>query len=209
MQRICAGSVSTHALRGEGDKVKTVRSCNAGKFQSTPSARRATIAAGLKAVFLGISIHALRGESDPWLLPLRSSTHNFNPRPPRGGRPQSSTMKAANTDFNPRPPRGGRQHGAGFIVRLSGFQSTPSARRATGLHCGAGKQTAISIHALREEGDPVIQDCNFGVKRFQSTPSARRATSTLWSRHICPTYFNPRPPRGGRRPGSAAPGIPG
>ncbi len=33
------------------------------------------------------------------------------------------------------------------------FQSTPSARRATRLRRSAGLLQAISIHALREEGD--------------------------------------------------------
>ena len=33
------------------------------------------------------------------------------------------------------------------------FLSTPSARRATGLHRQIGARSPISIHALREEGD--------------------------------------------------------
>ena len=33
------------------------------------------------------------------------------------------------------------------------FQSTPSARRATGFYCTAVVLYAISIHALREESD--------------------------------------------------------
>ncbi len=80
----------------------------------------------------------------------------------------------------------------------------------------------ISIHALREEGDRIVQDKGAAIQDFnprpprgerlygnkvlpiaalfQSTPSARRATpsTTCWpcSRY----YFNPRPPRGGRHP---------
>ena len=78
------------------------------------------------------------------------------------------------------------------------FLSTPSARRATppGLH-RAGREE-ISIHALREEGDPMRRDAlclvlisihalreegDAGVinspefwRQFLSTPSARRAT---------------------------------
>ena len=34
----------------------------------------------------------------------------------------------------------------------------------------------ISIHALREEGDDVVQVCKLGDIEFLSTPSARRAT---------------------------------
>ena len=55
------------------------------------------------------------------------------------------------------------------------FQSTPSARRAThSERHGTGLQ-AISIHALREEGDP---------------PNLPRSVPAQ--------HFNPRPPRGGR-----------
>ena len=58
-------------------------------------------------------------------------------------------------DFYPRPPRGGRHHPA-IISR---------------------EQKEISIHALREEGDPVRNE--------------------LYHHH---QHFYPRPPRGGRRP---------
>ena len=105
----------------------------------------------------------------------RTSRH-FYPRPPRGGRPFVSLVdKAANkflstpsarratsrarlwmacgTYFYPRPPRGGRQ-----IVSALAFTCN-----------------IISIHALREEGDP---PCAAG-------------RGSLWN-------FYPRPPRGGR-----------
>ena len=57
------------------------------KFQSTPSARRAT--SGLEGVGVAheISIHALREEGDV-RSPCRGKRRRyFNPRPPRGGRP--------------------------------------------------------------------------------------------------------------------------
>ena len=59
----------------------------------------------------------------------------------------------------------------------SGFLSTPSARRATwsGIEAPNGAE-AISIHALREEGDYSYSSCSFCVRDFY-----------------------PRPPRGGRR----------
>ena len=56
-------------------------------------------------------------------------------------------------DFNPRPPRGGRPIADYMGIPTSVFQSTPSARRATVWHRAAAQQAAISIHALREEGD--------------------------------------------------------
>ena len=56
------------------------------------------------------------------------------------------------------------------------FLSTPSARRATGSHHPHRPQVAISIHALREEGDRKMLGQRFRLKLFLSTPSARRAT---------------------------------
>ena len=101
------------------------------------------------------------------------------------------------------------------------FLSTPSARRATEFRVRSTRQGAISIHALREEGDsksvqsipiherisihalreegdvtPVFMRLLF--HRFLSTPSARRATSIRLYRQARQTHFYPRPPRGGR-----------
>ena len=56
------------------------------------------------------------------------------------------------------------------------FLSTPSARRATMGKIAAESLWRISIHALREEGDPAESE--------SATP---------------PLYFYPRPPRGGRQ----------
>ncbi len=81
------------------------------------------------------------------------------------------------------------------------FLSTPSARRATGdfqrlrmfgaisihalreegdiflVHCS--RDTAISIHALREEGDAPAAATSSTPDTFLSTPSARRATDNI------------------------------
>ena len=56
-------------------------------FQSTPSARRATVALAYGNFYRQISIHALREEGDAGCLPLLPVLRYFNPRPPRGGRP--------------------------------------------------------------------------------------------------------------------------
>ena len=126
---------------------------------------------------------------------------NFYPRPPRGGRPDTTDKSkqrmeflstpsarrataayllrlAESRYFYPRPPRGGRPP-AGVLARWSiRFLSTPSARRATPVIPGSPPGLSISIHALREEGDAAI--------------AARRPLSN---------DFYPRPPRGGRRGG--------
>ena len=57
------------------------------------------------------------------------------------------------------------------------FLSTPSARRATYRWLPMLADAPISIHALREEGDAIVR-----------------------SMFCCPSYFYPRPPRGGRLP---------
>ena len=57
----------------------------------------------------------------------------------------------------------------------------------------------ISIHALREEGDPASVAFAVAVSLFLSTPSARRATpDDLKPIHKLSNFY-PRPPRGGRQ----------
>ena len=57
------------------------------------------------------------------------------------------------------------------------FLSTPSARRATQGGQPDRQAHAISIHALREEGDMLVAQCILNAAEFLSTPSARRATA--------------------------------
>ena len=57
---------------------------------------------------------------------------------------------------------------------------------------------SISIHALREEGDVYFSSKIAFTSGFLSTPSARRATGGLdETSHPLPNFY-PRPPRGGR-----------
>ena len=167
------------------------------KFLSTPSARRATKTPKQEKSTKVISIHALREEGDGTRRPMVPKPSNFYPRPPRGGRPKATEAAEAKEYFYPRPPRGGRRttprysnitknfyprpprggrpspadaKGAGKI-----FLSTPSARRATPQVTAPAGGWAISIHALREEGD-------------RHTPNSEHGLDD----------FYPRPPRGGR-----------
>ena len=64
------------------------------------------------------------------------------------------------------------------ISGWSTFLSTPSARRATTLQSDGDRLSAISIHALREEGDKTAFHKVFPIKVFLSTSSVRRATVT-------------------------------
>ena len=173
-------------------------------------------------IHLCISIHSLLAEGDaiarigniigPNFNPLpprggrrpRHSLHGriifyFNPLPPRGGRrprPRSkppwqaisihsllaegdnpySTSQAGATYFNPLPPRGGRRPTACLGGCKPRFQSTPSSRRETFFLASNLRSCFISIHSLLAEGDVPV--------------SSRRSSSG---------YFNPLPPRGGRR----------
>ena len=56
------------------------------------------------------------------------------------------------------------------------FLSTPSARRATCRCSLVVVGELISIHALREEGDYLLDLLSRMTNEFLSTPSARRAT---------------------------------
>ena len=158
-----------------------------------------------------------------------------------------ATQTNATLNFYPRPPRGGRPASKRKFRDITKFLSTPSARRATGWepqdlenlynfyprpprggrlldYMGVPTKTAISIHALREEGDRASLLVAVDAVAFLSTPSARRATmSTSYSSPTALVFlstpsarratskwlanlwgmghFYPRPPRGGRPAG--------
>ena len=147
-------SISIHALREEGDVSRPGSDMANFLFLSTPSARRATQHRAGMAIHLQISIHALREEGD-WCSSWRCTMPTKFLSTPSARRATSSfwTSGTRPRNFYPRPPRGGRlPHDLGVCF----------------MDC-------ISIHALREEGDP---------------PGLRGLTST--------GHFYPRPPRGGR-----------
>ena len=123
-----------------------------------------------------ISIHALREEGDT----RAAATGSTEPISIHALREEGDTRAiltpTPGTDFYPRPPRGGRPSKAHHNTITSEFLSTPSARRATDKRGLTQRAVAISIHALREEGDRSRPWCGSGR-----------------------SYFYPRPPRGGRR----------
>ena len=101
------------------------------------------------------------------------------------------------TYFYPRPPRGGRREVLVQKLAAYEFLSTPSARRATIIGQELFFWCFISIHALREEGDPRKKSVHDKITDFYPRPprGGRRTTSATTS---CVAYFYPRPPRGGR-----------
>ena len=173
-----------------------------------------------------------------------SGNVNFYPRPPRGGRPYASLSDGRRWRFLSTPSARRATQGSAQSELLAQFLSTPSARRTTGpckdaldklefLSTPSARratskaiddytmQLIISIHALREEGDPrrprmhrwqrisihalreegdvaALRDAH-DFTRFLSTPSARRATNRRYHNGRNFQNFYPRPPRGGRQ----------
>ena len=192
------------------------------EFLSTPSARRATgDASGVQRAPV-ISIHALREEGDAAVNDLLQR-HNISIHALREeGDPFRHRSERVKEDFYPRPPRGGRHQTTLTAEMYRKFLSTPSARRATRARPSRENRPEISIHALREEGDPFSAVRFWLQKVFLSTPSARRATlaacaalhadaisihalreegDTVPSSETTSVEdFYPRPPRGGRPP---------
>ena len=204
-------NISIHALREEGDlPVSTI--CTAScKFLSTPSARRAThfCFRGPHCVVIsihalreegdiqdrpetpkgGISIHALREEGDTSAAENLAVAGVFlsTPSARRATRVRNQPHRRKD-NFYPRPPRGGRHCRDCQRNHTWRFLSTPSARRATPQLRRPTAHRAISIHALREEGDPGCHDHCERYAEFLSTPSARRATAVMQC-HPSPLEF--------------------
>ena len=151
-----------------------------------------------------ISIHALREEGDPQYPRLCAKIAYFYPRPPRGGRRMPNITGP----------------------ELEEFLSTPSARRATlidesevpvdaiSIHalreegdigeCAPAEPVAISIHALREEGD--LGEGTGKIPTLISIHALREEGDALYNnKGQLNNDFYPRPPRGGRQRGCGEP----
>ena len=80
--------------------------------------------------------------------------HDFNPRPPWGGRQDSSSGSELNIFISIHALRGeGDAKAEAHSVEVPVFQSTPSVGRATVFYRTHRRKLVISIHALRGEGD--------------------------------------------------------
>ena len=73
--------------------------------------------------------------------------------PREGGDISCAKWNAIFYYFNPRPPRGGRPQVVYYIPPVQKFQSTPPARGATFFMAALLTSLGISIHAPREGGD--------------------------------------------------------
>ena len=80
--------------------------------------------------------------------------YDFYPRPPGGGRPYRAIWAVRHRlDFYPRPPGGGRQQDRNISNVATDFYPRPPGGGRHGRQPDAGRRNAISIHALRVEGD--------------------------------------------------------
>ena len=148
-------------------------------FLSTPSARRATFAwaraAKKRERFL--STPSARRATSGRCPRLRQDRY-FYPRPPRGGRRPEPLPTRRSGYFYPRPPRGGRHASRRHRQHRANFYPRPPRGERPRRPARPACKSAISIHALREEGD------------------AYRGDGMMLA-----SNFYPRPPRGGRPAG--------
>ena len=168
------------------------------KFQSTPPARGATARTPAGSPRrLDFNPRPPRGGRPFCSISLTLSAH-FNPRPPRGGRLSEILEEPYSLcDFNPRPPRGGRLGKRLGVIAAGEFQSTPPARGATEWLC-------ISASQAKFQSTPpargATESANVPVPvpaEFQSTPPARGATSPEAAREVCDALFQSTPPARG------------
>ena len=124
--------ISIHALREEGDRMPCVGTGIIPYFYPRPPRGGRRCLRPVQSSLLHISIHALREEGDKNILQRIMSCPVFLSTP-------SARRATESRSCNDNARK---------------FLSTPSARRATlfARHLAAGQH--ISIHALREEGDP-------------------------------------------------------
>ncbi len=141
--------ISIHALCEEGDAHRSPHGARRENFYPRPlrgGRHHPGAARGLPAV---ISIHALCEEGDDYCHDMQSITTKFLSTPSARRATCSSFMVfLTSCYFYPRPLRGGRLPG--------------------GILRGGGG--AISIHALCEEGDPVIYFLFRSLSNFYPRP---------------------------------------
>ena len=127
-----AADISIHALREEGDLLQMVFVHLNIQFLSTPSARRATKRRRME----------------------RTAQRYFYPRPPRGGRPKTISILHGRTIFLSTPSARRATAWAVCILPLWAYFYPRPPRGGRRPHSGKPSiGPAISIHALREEGD--------------------------------------------------------
>ena len=159
-----------------GRRLDTSILCAILIFQSTPPARGAT-------AYCSTIERAREFQSTP---PARGATPSYQRNgkgggisihaPREGGDPAPPRPRRPDRHFNPRPPRGGRRPQQRSDRPTISISIHAPREGGDFEPTRAHQSNLISIHAPREGGDP---------------SGGQPASSGM--------YFNPRPPRGGRR----------
>ena len=168
-------------------------------FQSTSSARRTTFRRGAASLPGAISIHVLREEDDGQRRKIAHSRFIFQST---SSARRTTAVRREGQDhgdnFNPRPPRGGRPDNFmkvswGYVISIHVLREEDDDVRS-----GAKIPQMISIHVLREEDDVRIAHAHFhfviSIHVLREEDDERRVIPCTRRQN-----FNPRPPRGGRR----------
>ena len=139
-----------------------------------------------------------------------SGSLEFQSTPPaRGATSRGYVVAFAGQNFNPRPPRGGRPvnfptNGCGQV-----FQSTPPARGATGAVHVRHRDLPISIHTPREGGDDgLLSPAVFEEEISTHAPREGGDSGLALPADSC-VLFQPTPPARGATPVWGLPAIPG
>ena len=156
------------------------------------------------------------------IVTLETTTFDFNPLPPHGGRHFKKFNEKFPADISIRSLHTEGDYTATVFAPFAVlFQSTPSTRRETVAEAFLDNSENISIHSLHTEGDIVtltrlVQPEKISIHSlhtegdfsrnstahflitFQSTPSTRRETKTGQRTGSEIPHFNPLPPHGGR-----------
>jgi len=149
--------------------------------------------AGRGAGFGRVSIHAPRAGRDLTGAATSSVTFEFQSTRPARGATQAQNAQMADLLFQ------------STLIQefLDGrFQSTRPARGATAAQARFDERSAVSIHAPRAGRDTMRRSRPCAKRWFQSTRPARGATGYCRQRALPDRCFNPRAPRGARRPGA-------
>ena len=151
-QRLRTG-ISIHAPREGGDR-KRRRSAPTSRISIHAPREGGDVRRMLKEYNVEvISIHAPRegGDGSNSCFVNRSVISIHAPR--EGGDAFRQCTPPRKRYFNPRPPRGGRREQSTVALTSFKFQSTPPARGATNRGDPLKIYLLISIHAPREGGD--------------------------------------------------------
>ena len=146
------------------------------RFQSTSSVWRTTIRRHRLYSCKAISIHVLRVEDDRPTVSPGTSSVNFNPRPPCGGRLSPLSRPNRKPLFQSTSSVWRTTKIDGFFSPGMKFQSTSSVWRTTHGQVIDVAFASISIHVLRVEDDLQGFVRHLVVVQFQSTSSVWRTT---------------------------------